>query len=399
MDAEHIEYMPLSQIQGAVRNSRQWDIGAIHQSMDRFGFVGAVAINETTGRLVFGHGRITTLRQKKASGEKPPARITEKKGEWYVPVIRGIAFASDQEAEAYLLADNRTTILGTDDPTILTAMLSDLAMSPEGLTGIGYDGDDLDRMMRELNINGASAEPAEPQIDKAAELQKKWQTAEGQIWRAGPHRLACGDCRTLGKDMKATVVLTDPPYNVGKNYGVADDQKNQAEYLTWTQDWFRLAKTLTATSVVLTIGITNLPMWLSDVERTHAIIAWIKTNQMSPQYIGPGGGFNCWEPVLVYGRAKKCIPQDIFDIPIGTQADTGDHPCPKSLKAWTWLLEAFTDRGDSVTDLFIGTGTTLIAAQQTGRIGYGCEIDPRWCAVSLERLANLGLKPELITDG
>src|SRR5579875_1791713 len=118
-----IEYMPLSAIRRADRNARQWDLGAIHQSVDRFGFVAPIAINETTGRLIFGHGRLTALEQKKSAGEKPPQRIVERDGEWFVPVLRGIAFATDQEAEAYLLADNRTTQLGSDDPVMLAAML------------------------------------------------------------------------------------------------------------------------------------------------------------------------------------------------------------------------------------------------------------------------------------
>ncbi len=105
VDAEgpiRIVYMPLSALLRAPRNPKSHDIGVIHQSLGRFGYVEPIAINERTGRIVAGHGRLDTLQQKKALGERPPARVVEKQGEWFVPVLRGVEFASDDEAEALL---------------------------------------------------------------------------------------------------------------------------------------------------------------------------------------------------------------------------------------------------------------------------------------------------------
>lgn len=206
------------------------------------------------------------------------------------------------------------------------------------------------------------------------------------------HRLLCGDStesadvqRSVGC-LQVEIVLADPPYNVDFDYGDAtDDDKTSAQYLIWNRAWFGLAKPLAASCVVLTCGITNLPMWVADIERTHRIIAWVKENQNSRNYIGKTSGFNVWEPVLVYGKAKKCVARDSFSIPIGIQAAAEDHPCPKALPAWTRLVEDFSEPGDVIYDPFLGAGTTLVASEQTGRVCVGLEIEPRFVDVCVRR--------------
>lgn len=221
------------------------------------------------------------------------------------------------------------------------------------------------------------------------------------------HSVLCGDStrpdtiqRLLG-DEKAEVCITDPPYNVGLKYGVAvDDSKSQAEYVSWSRKWFDIARGAVKSCVVLTTGITNLPMWIRDIEPTHRIIAWVKENQCSRNYIGKTSGFNVWEPILVYGKSKKCVARDSFNIPIHIQPDIGDHPCPKSIKAWRWLVENFTDTGDVILDLFLGAGTTIIAAEQLGRVCRGIELDPRYVDLIITRWQNFtGRTAGLAGDG
>src|SRR5260370_31312905 len=107
-----VEYMPLGAFLSAPRNPKNHDISVIDESYSRFGAVEPIVINEKTARTVAGHGRLDTLQQKKARGEKPPDRIVERDGEWYVPVVRGIEFDSDADAEAYLITSTQSTILG-----------------------------------------------------------------------------------------------------------------------------------------------------------------------------------------------------------------------------------------------------------------------------------------------
>lgn len=150
--ALRIEYLPLSKVLRWPRNSKLHDFGAIHESYKRWGFVSPILIDEKTGRLVAGHGRLDTLQQAKASGSAPPDRIVVKDGEWFVPVIRGIEFTDIQEAEAYLIADNRVQELGGGwNEVDLAAILADHAASDRGLTAIGFDQDDLDAMLRRIS--------------------------------------------------------------------------------------------------------------------------------------------------------------------------------------------------------------------------------------------------------
>jgi hypothetical protein len=145
VDKLDIEYVALDEIKGADRNPKDHDIGAIMESFERFGFVAPGIRNEATGKIVVGHGRAEALRQLKESGAKPPRRIKVTAGQWMVPVIVGVSFDSDVEAEAYLVADNRLTELGNWDMPLLAAVLQDAAK--ESLGGTGFTGDDVDDIL------------------------------------------------------------------------------------------------------------------------------------------------------------------------------------------------------------------------------------------------------------
>lgn len=151
-----VEYMPISEIRPSPRNPKDHDLGAIHASVSRFGYVAPAIIDDRTGRMVAGHGRLEDLRRRKASGESPPERIIERNGEWLMPVLRGVSFRSDEDAEGYLLADNRLSELGGWDDSKLADLLSDLA-ADDALEGTGYDGDDIDRLLQDLQNNTINA--------------------------------------------------------------------------------------------------------------------------------------------------------------------------------------------------------------------------------------------------
>ena len=107
-----VEYLPLSTLKPALRNPKSHHVETVLGSMARFGYVAPMILDERSGRLVAGHGRLESLKRAKLAGKKPPDHIRVAAGEWLVPVVRGVAFEDDREAEAYLLADNQTTILG-----------------------------------------------------------------------------------------------------------------------------------------------------------------------------------------------------------------------------------------------------------------------------------------------
>jgi hypothetical protein len=141
-----IEYVPLSSLVKWPRNPKDHDLEALGASYKRFGFVSPMIMDERTGRLVVGMGRLEQLEAMFATGDAPPARIQAKDGEWLVPVVRGVSFRSDEEAEAYLLADNRLTERGGWLDELLDEMIGDLDAG-EGLEGTGFDEDDVGAML------------------------------------------------------------------------------------------------------------------------------------------------------------------------------------------------------------------------------------------------------------
>ena len=149
-----VEYIPLADIVEADINPKDHDIGQIYQSIKRFGFTQSIMMNENTGKLLAGHGRLQTLQQMKQGGEKVPARIKEKDGQWLVPVLKGIAFEDDMEAQAYLIADNRLTELGGWNTGELVDTLQELVEGGLSLDGVGYDFDDLETMVTQIDDSG-----------------------------------------------------------------------------------------------------------------------------------------------------------------------------------------------------------------------------------------------------
>jgi len=146
-----IVFTKLSEIQEADRNVKDHDIGSIHESMNRFGFTSPLLLNEATGKLVAGHGRIEALKQKKQFKESVPAniKVDDGSGEWLVPVIRGVSFKNEEEAQAYLLADNRLVELGGWNTSALIEELEKLA-EESSLQGTGFDDADIQAMYEDL---------------------------------------------------------------------------------------------------------------------------------------------------------------------------------------------------------------------------------------------------------
>ncbi len=151
-----VEYVPLGELEAWPRNPKRHDAAGIAGSIRRFGFTLPVVVDERTGRLVAGHGRQEALSAMREAGEGPPKNIRARGGEWLVPVVRGNEFESEEEAERYLIADNRFVELGGWDPAELSAMLEGL--EPEDLAAVGFDQAELDRLLKMAE----AAEPVDP---------------------------------------------------------------------------------------------------------------------------------------------------------------------------------------------------------------------------------------------
>lgn len=118
-----IEYQPLSEIARWPGNPKKHDAAGIEASIDRWGFNDPVVLDERTGRLIEGHGRLDALAARKERGEAPPAHVAKREdGEWLVPVGRGVSFRNKAEAEGYLLAHNQLGAAGGWDDAGMLAM-------------------------------------------------------------------------------------------------------------------------------------------------------------------------------------------------------------------------------------------------------------------------------------
>lgn len=140
--ARWLEMVPLDDLlaRPAPRNAKRHDEQGIRESITRHGFVENPAIDERTGLLVAGHGRLTDLGVRRSAGEAPPDGVeVADDGTWMVPVQRGWASRSDSDAEAYLVASNELTIRGGWDEKMLAEMFDDYQTEPEWLLGTGYD--------------------------------------------------------------------------------------------------------------------------------------------------------------------------------------------------------------------------------------------------------------------
>ena len=147
-----VEYLPLETLRKHPRNSKEHDLPLLRESVERFGFNDPLALDERTGSLLEGHGRLDTLAEMKHSGASAPPRVDSRDDDWYVPVVHGVSFESDVEAEAYMIAHNRITERGGWFDNQLHEVLADIRDQTEGgLVGVGYDATMLDALARDLS--------------------------------------------------------------------------------------------------------------------------------------------------------------------------------------------------------------------------------------------------------
>lgn len=274
---------------------------------------------------------------------------------------------------------------------------------------INFDTLDLpDFNMDKFKIGWFEKEVALTDEDAVPEVPKKAKSKRGQIYQLGRHKVMCGDstCREdveklMGRK-RADVVLTDPPYNV-QIFSDLENKKYEQFSLKWLNIACDISKQVLFTSGLgRGLGMPNLTMWYR-IKRPDWILCWIKKNAVGHSSLG---GFNNWEPILFYGKPKKKIPQDIYDIPITVQSDVADekgnklHPTPKQVKFYMAVLQDFIMENQTCLDPFLGSGSTLIACEKTNRVCMGLEIDPIYVDVIIKRWEDyVGKKAKLLSKG
>lgn len=390
------------------KNPRQGDVGAIHASLDAHGFYGTIVVQKSTGFILAGNHRWLAAQQ--AEMEKIPVV--------YVDV-------DEETALRILLADNRTSDIGGYDEAQLLALLSALEQTPAGLDGLGYDTDDLQELALLLGEPPAAGSgDGGSELSRADELLDKWKVELGQTWRIGPHILRCGDSTIEGAwnemfEGVADALWTDPPYGVsyesagrrlkelrggkqGTIHGlIANDSLTPEETGRLFEDALDQLKMKKGASIYVAApsGPLHVVFQRPLVERgwLRQGLIWLK-NQM---VMGRQDYHYKHEPIL-YGwtpgakhvwnadRSQTAVLE--FDRPLSSD----EHPTMKPVDLIAYCIRNSTNPGDVVLDPFAGSGSTLVACQETGRVGAGIELEPKYASVVLERLSMMDLTPELV---
>ena len=172
-----VKYENLDDIIQADTNPKDHDLGVLYQSMKRFGFTNPIIVNESTGKLLAGNGRLQTLQMMRDNGEKAPDRIEvevdtgdETIENWYVPVLYGVSMDNLAEAQAYLIADNRLTELGGWKPMDLMENLSEIIEETGNLDGTGYDLDDVETILGDIERDTFDVSDTISEIDDETEV-------------------------------------------------------------------------------------------------------------------------------------------------------------------------------------------------------------------------------------
>jgi DNA modification methylase len=356
-----------------------------------------IILSDRTGELVIiaGNMRMEAARQ---IGLKEVPTI----------LLPGLTEAKEREIA---IRDNINN--GDWDWDLLANQWDDLPLAEWGLRVPTFDMDDeLEPTVQE------DEEAVAETVSKAAELQQKWQTARGQIWKLGEHRLMCGDCTdddaiaTLMNGKKASACITDPPYNI--NYGnikhkkfkqrsIENDDMSSDDFREFCRLFtFQIQKNVTGCVYVFGPPGPDGRIMFSELDATlhcSTTIIWNK-DQFT---LGRGKYQNKYEPCWFgWVNDGKDFTGDrtltnVWDIPRPKRSE--EHPTMKPVELIATAVEHSTKAQDVVLELFSGSGTTLLACEQLNRRCYAIELAPEYVAVALERWHLLtGKEPELIQE-
>jgi DNA modification methylase len=322
-----------------------------------------------------------------------------------VPVV-WLDVSADQ-ARLLGLALNR--ISGTWDEQLLARILADLQGSDGlDLTLSGFDEDEVAGLIKRLDAREKRERPETFDLDAALEAARREpRTKRGELWRLGDHRLLCGDAtaaddvdRVLG-GRRADMAFTDPPYNVslGDHGGqgrdarrrrITNDALDPETWEAFVRAWSRLLIEAVDGAIYVCMSSKEWPL----VSRLLAeagghwsdTVIWAKDRFV----LGRADYQRGYEPIWYGWRDGVdhhwCGDRDQSDVwQIARPAEAPLHPVMKPLGLMERAIRNSSRDEAVVLDSFLGSGSTLIAAERTGRTCYGLELDPRYCDVILAR--------------
>lgn len=379
-----VEYRNIKELIPYCNNSRTHSdeqVLQIASSIKEFGFTNPVLI-DGQGGIIAGHGRIMAA-QKLKMDEVPTITLSD---------------LSEAQKKAYIIADNKLALNSGWDDELLKIELEQLKELDFDLGLIGFSDDELALLMGGETTEGLVDE------DQAPELVDDPITVLGDVWLLGNHRLMCGDntsidaINILCNGRAVDMWLTDPPYNVayeGKTKDalkIQNDSMGNEDFRIFLRDCCVTADTVMKAGAVFYI-------WHADSEgynfRGACLDAGWKVRQCliwKKSVLVMGRQDYHWkhEPCLygwkdgaghLWAADRKQTTILEFDKP----QRNGEHPTMKPVALFEYQMLNNTKGGDIVLDSFGGSGTTIIAAEKNGRIGYAMELDPKYCDVIIKR--------------
>jgi DNA modification methylase len=399
----------LDQLRVHPQNARihtKQQIRQIAESIRAFGFTNPVLI-DSGNRIIAGHGRIEAARMLGLS---------------QVPTIQ-LESLNEEQIRAYVIADNRLAEKAGWDRSILAIELQylmSLDCADFDVTITGFEIPEIDLILEEVNRADRIEEPvAEPNYDLEAV------TKSGDLWLLGKHKILCGDAllessyKTLMGARRATCVFTDPPYNVRidghatgngaihhREFAMASGEMSEIEFVSFLNTSLRLHARYSANNSVhyVCMDWRHAAELVASGKQTYDeflnLCVWVKNS-------GGMGSFyrSQHELVLVFRNGKGPHRNNVqlgqfgrnrtnvWEYPgvqtLSKQGDEGNllsmHPTVKPIAMVADALLDCTARGEIVLDGFLGSGTTLMAAERVGRICNAMELDPQYIDVAIRR--------------
>ena len=382
-----IEQMKIADVIPYERNPRinENAVEAVAESIKEFGWHSPIIVDEHNV-IICGHTRL---------------RAAERLGLETVPVHIAEGLTPEQ-VKAYRIADNRTGEIAEWDYDLLPLELADLQQADFDLSLLGFDAAELDKMLNgDETVTEGMTDPDEVPETPEAPVSKR-----GKIYQLGAHKLICGDAtdrddlEALMAGEKADLLLQDPPYNVAYEGGTA-------EHLTIQNDnmddaaFFKFLTAAFANAVEVMEPGASYYIFHADSEgynfRGSCRAAGLQVRQCliwKKDSLVLGRQDYQWlhEPIL-YGwkdgaahrwqsdRKQTTVLE--FDRPKRSEL----HPTTKPVEMLIYLIQNSSLSGELVLDCFGGSGSTLIAAEQTGRKAYLMELDEKYCDVIRKRWA------------
>jgi DNA modification methylase len=405
-----IKYKDPRKLKPRLKNPRTHTPRQVKQiavSIQEFGFINPVLV-DGADEIVAGHARVT-------------AAISL--GMTDVPTVR-VDHLSPAQIRAYVIADNRLAENAGWDRELLALELQELSVQPNfDVTVTGFEMGEIDLIIGEASDNKPDEADVIPEIDHSAPAVSRL----GDCWRIGDHFLLCGNAlkrrsyERLLNGKRAQMVFTDPPYNVriagnvsglGRNqhreFAMASGEMTRREFTNFLRraltnlaefsadgsihficmDWRHIQELADAADDAYT-ELKNICVW----SKSNAGMGSLYRSAHEFIFVYKNGHAKHINNVELgrFGRSRTNVWQYAGMSSFGTDRDASlaGHPTPKPLALVSDAILDCSKRGGIVLDAFAGSGTTLLAAEKTGRRGYGIELDTHYADLIIKRFEEI----------